>query len=88
MRSGRGAAPLIALGFAVVFLGVEAVEAVFASETLPGPLRFAAFHTVGVVAFGILALLAVIAAVVLSRRWFVVLIGACIAAAALALFFV
>jgi len=88
MRYGRGAVPVILLGAGVVFLGIEAVEAVLAVDALPGPLRFAALHTVGVVAFGILSVLCVIAAVFFSRRWFVVLIGACVAAAALALLLV
>lgn len=89
MRSSRrGPAALIALGAAVVFLGIEAIEAVIAADSLPGPLRFAALHTVGVVFFGVLSLLAVIAAVVLSPRRLVALLGACVAAAAVAVFFV
>jgi len=88
MASGRRTALIVLLAAAVVFLGIEAVEALIASDALPVPLRFAALHTAGVVLFGILSLLSVIAAVVLSRRWFVVLIGASIAAAAVALLFV
>jgi len=84
----RGAGGLVALGAAVVFLGVEALEAVLAADALPAPVRFAAFHTSGVILFGVLSLLAVIAAVVLSARWLIALIGACIVAAAVALCFV
>lgn len=79
---------MIALAVAVVFLGIEAIQAVRAADALPGVLRFAAFHTVGVIVFGILSVLSVIAAVVLSRRLWVVLIGAVLVAAAVALFFI
>ena len=88
MRPGRRAAPVILLGAAVVFLGIEAVEAVIAADALPAPLRFAALHTVGVIVFGVLPVLSVIAAVFFSRRWLVVLIAACVAAAAVAVLFV
>jgi len=88
VRSSRGAASIIMLAVAVVFLGIEAVEAVIAADALPTPLRFAAFHTVGVVVFGALAVVSVVAAVFLSARWLVLVIGACIVAAALALFLV
>jgi hypothetical protein len=74
---------LLAIG--VVFLGIEAVEAVIANQTLPPALRFAALHSVGAVAFGALSIVAVIAAAVLEPRWLVTLIGACVAAAAVAL---
>ena len=84
----RGRLAVIALAIGVVFLGVEAIEAVLATRALPVPLRFAALHTVGVVVFGALSVLTVIAAVVLSRRWIVVLIAACVAAGAVALLFV
>jgi hypothetical protein len=85
---GRGRWVVIALIVAAVFLGVEAVEAVLTTDAVPQALRFAALHTVGVVVSGVLAILAVIAAIVLSRRLIVVLIGAVIAAVAVALFFV
>ncbi|GAA4180392.1 hypothetical protein [Gryllotalpicola koreensis] len=77
---------LIAVG--VVFLGIEAVEAVIANQTLPSALRFAALHSVGAIVFGALSIVAVIAAVVLERRWLVTLIAACVAAAAVALLLV
>lgn len=77
---------LIAVG--VVFLGIEAIEAVVANQTLPTALRFAALHSVGVVVFGSLSIVAVIAAVVLEPRWLMTLIAACVAAAAVALLFV
>jgi hypothetical protein len=79
---------VIALVVAFVFLGIEAIEAVLATEALPGALRFAALHSVGAVVFGVLSVLSVIAAILLSRRLWVVLIGAVLAAAAVALFFV
>jgi hypothetical protein len=88
MTRGRATALVILLCAAVVFLGIEAVEAVLSTQTLPAALRFATVHTVGVVVFGALAVLAVIAAVVLSHRWFVVLIAVCVTVAAIALFFV
>lgn len=76
------------IGAAVVFLGVEAVEAVIAADALPAPLRFAAFHTVGVIVFGVLSVLAVIVAAFLSPRRLILLAGACIAAAAVAIWLV
>jgi hypothetical protein len=84
----RGRLAVILLAIGVVFLGIEAIEAVIATQTLPAALRFAALHTVGVVVFGALSVLTVVAAVVLSHRWIIVLIAACIAAAAVALLFV
>jgi hypothetical protein len=88
MSTGRRTALIILLCAAVVFLGIEAIEAVIATQLLPSALRFAALHTVGVVVFGALSVLSVVAAVLLSPRWLVVLVGACIAAAAVALLFV
>lgn len=89
MRSpNRGRLAFIALAAAVVFLGIEAIELVLAAQTLPGPLRFAALHSVGAVVFGVLSVLAAIAAVLLSRRWQVLLVGVCIAVAAIALLLV
>jgi hypothetical protein len=85
---GRARWVVVALIVAVVFLGVEALEAVLAAEALPATVRFAALHSVGAVTFGILSVLSVIAAIVLSPRLWVVLIGACLAAAAAALLFV
>jgi hypothetical protein len=84
----RGRLAVILLAIGVVFLGIEAIEAVIATQALPAALRFAALHTVGVVVFGALSVLTVVAAVVLSHRWIIVLIAACIAAAAVALLFV
>ncbi|GAA4159297.1 hypothetical protein GCM10022286_13460 [Gryllotalpicola daejeonensis] len=79
---------LVAIAVAAVFLGIEAVEAVLADQTLPAALRFAALHSVGAVVFGALSILSVIAAVVLSPRWLMVLIAAVVAAAAVALLLV
>jgi hypothetical protein len=76
---------LVAIAVAVVFLGIEAIEAVLANQSLPATLRFAALHSVGAVVFGVLSILSVIAAVVLSHRWLIVLIAAVVAAAAVAL---
>lgn len=84
----RSRVVFLVLAVAVVFLGIEAIEAVIATQALPAPLHFAALHTVGVVVFGALSIIAVIAAVVLEPRWLVLLIAAVIAAAAVALLFV
>ncbi|AYG02715.1 hypothetical protein [Gryllotalpicola protaetiae] len=78
----------VVIAVAVVFLGIEAIEAVVANQTLPSAVRFAALHSIGAIVFGALSIAAVIAAVVLEPRWLVILIGACIAAAAVALWFV
>lgn len=79
---------VIALGAGLVFLGIEAIEAVMTADALPQALRFAALHSVGVVVFGALSIVSVIAAIVLSGRWLVLLIGAVLIGAAVALFFV
>ena len=79
---------VIALGVGLVFLGIEAIEAVLTADALPQSLRFAALHSVGVIVFGTLSIVAVIAAIVLSGRWLVLFIGAVLIGAAVALFFV
>ena len=78
----------VMIAVAVVFLGVEAIEALLANQSLPSTVRFAVLHSVGAIVFGVLSIAAVIAAVVLEPRWLVVLIAACITAAAVALLFV
>jgi hypothetical protein len=82
---GRRRTVFLLLTVAVVFLGIEAIEAVVANQTLPSALRFAALHSIGAVVFGALSIAAVIAAVVLEPRWLVALVAACVAAAAVAL---
>ncbi|MCL2515915.1 MAG: hypothetical protein FWD85_13250 [Microbacteriaceae bacterium] len=87
-RSGTGRWVVVLLGAAVVFLGIEAIEAVLNADALPPALRFAALHTVGVVTFGVLSVLSVIAAVLFSGRGLVMLVGVVLVAAAVALLFV